>query len=634
MWEIFAQSNSVSFTLPGTYSWVVPSGVASIYASLQGADGGLCNSGIYSDVLPGNGSAVSATLTVKAGSVLYINVGGQGGLPLGGYNGGGNGGKSPCSTGGGGATDIRLSASNLTTRLIVAGGGGGNYGACYSTGGNGGYPSGRSASGYPSAKICFGSINQLAGGGTHTAGGVEGNTYFSWDVVGYPGSFGYGGSGYVYDSGGGGGGYYGGGGGAYSGGGGGSSYCGPACSDVSYSEGTCCGDGSVVILFNYPNTPSGKPTAKRTTPTARPTVIPTQFVPPSRMNYYLYNGKYYSTLADVNVNNPSTTCQNTYYTLPMDWIFAPGDSDSLQVIFLNTWSTSTVVVASGDGYFSKSSYGLLNNAVSYWLHTSYSIYGNKYTCPICNCQILIMYSPYPITSKPSYSPVSYISPSILSSSATSSSSSSSSGDFLGIFFGCFCGVVFLILSFLACYFYRNKLIVDKRSQQIQVQPTTQLEDSVAVVHHDQPADTNNSYYTNGMGMQPQPVAYDLRPMDYGNVQQQQQQQQPQQAYIQTQPGYIQMQPLQVNRIQADQQYAYEYLQPQPQPQVYGRYGQPQPQPQPQPVYNYVQTQPLVYGYQLQEQSQVYTTNNSQFLQPQPQVSSYYIFFLPTYLKYI
>ncbi len=214
----------------------------------------MCNSAKYSAVLPGNGNAVSAKLTVKAGSVLYINVGGQGGLAFGGYNGGGDGGSlstTSCSTGGGGATDIRLSASNLTTRLIVAGGGGGNYGA---TGGNGGYPSGESASRYTSANTCR--INQLAGGGTQTAGGVGGITCV---FVGYPGSFGDGGSGYEYYSGGGGGGYYGGGGGAYSGGGGGSSYCGPACSDVSYSEGTCCGNGSVVIFFN---SPSGKPTIK------------------------------------------------------------------------------------------------------------------------------------------------------------------------------------------------------------------------------------------------------------------------------------------------------------------------------------------------------------------------------------
>ena len=150
-----------------------------------------------------------------------------------------------------------------------------------------------------------------------------------------------------------------------------------------------------------------------------------------------------------------------------------------------------------------------------------------------------------------------------------------------------------------------------------------------MVHHDQPADRNNSYYTNDMGMQP--VAFDLRATDSGNVQQQQQQQQ--QPYRQIQPGYIQMQPLQVNQIQADQPYAYEYLQPQP--QVYGRYGQPQPQPQPQqPVYNYVQTQQLVYGYvqpQLQEPPQVYAINNSQFIQPQhqpqPQVSVYYIHFI-------
>jgi hypothetical protein len=92
---------------------------------------------------------------------------------------------------------------------------------------------------------------------------------------------------------------------------------------------------------------------------------------------------------------------------------APDDIDSKYAISFNTWSTSTVVVASGVGYYSAYPAGVINTAYSIWLYTSYSaFYGNSYMCASCNCQILIMYSPqrspsvyptpYPIPLYPSF----------------------------------------------------------------------------------------------------------------------------------------------------------------------------------------------------------------------------------------
>ena len=84
---------------------------------------------------------------------IYIFVGGQGGIPEGGFNGGGNGGKGVLDSqycplrnggGGGGSSDIRLT-DNFETRIIVAGGGGGECGDSWSAGGNGGGLEGQDA---------------------------------------------------------------------------------------------------------------------------------------------------------------------------------------------------------------------------------------------------------------------------------------------------------------------------------------------------------------------------------------------------------------------------------------------------------------------------------------------------------
>ena len=73
----------------------------------------------------GYGGWVQASLSVTAGQILYLFLGGVGNMGNG-FNGGGYGGNWPdWAAGGGGASDIRTSSNDLTTRLVVAGGGGG-----------------------------------------------------------------------------------------------------------------------------------------------------------------------------------------------------------------------------------------------------------------------------------------------------------------------------------------------------------------------------------------------------------------------------------------------------------------------------------------------------------------------------
>ena len=305
------------------------------------------------------------------------------------------------------------------------------------------------------------------------------------------------------------------------------------------------------------------------------TTMPTAF---TSINYYYFNGKYYSTLANVNINGPSL-CQNTYYYLPFDWILAPDNSDSIGVIFSNTWSTSTVVVASGVGYYSRSSYASINRAYSYWLYTSYSTYyGNSYNCKMCDCQILIMYSPYPKTLKPSYSPVVYS-----TTTSKNSSSSSSSGVYSVLV------IPFFIMVGCLIFFIHRRRVSAMQMQQVQVQPVPQMMNSAG--YYEQPTITNSNY---GIVAQTQPMVYG------SNMQQLQ----PQQPGIHTQPEYIQLQPQQAIQLQG-----YGYVQSHPEPQSYGQpqaqgygYGQIYPEPQVQQVYTYGNSPPL----QLQHQVERYS----------------------------
>lgn len=122
-------------------SFTVPAGVTMLEVTAYGASGGSArpNDGTDLTALGGRGAAVSAFLDVVPGTVLSVNVGGQGGDNgnaggdgAAGWNGGGAGGAaSVVGAGGGGATDLRTCApeatdcGSLASRILVAAGGGG-----------------------------------------------------------------------------------------------------------------------------------------------------------------------------------------------------------------------------------------------------------------------------------------------------------------------------------------------------------------------------------------------------------------------------------------------------------------------------------------------------------------------------
>ncbi|MBA2663051.1 MAG: hypothetical protein H0U74_12205 [Bradymonadaceae bacterium] len=115
-------------------------------------------------------------------------------------------------------------------RVVVAGGGGGSSGASGIGGGGGGL------NGAPSIST----VNLPAGGGTQSAGGING-------YDGSPAGFGFGGSPFSATVSGGGGGWYGGGNGW--GGGGGSSYTATGATNVTHEQGVRTGHGRVVITW-------------------------------------------------------------------------------------------------------------------------------------------------------------------------------------------------------------------------------------------------------------------------------------------------------------------------------------------------------------------------------------------------
>ncbi|MGE5456372.1 MAG: leucine-rich repeat protein [Ignavibacteriales bacterium] len=189
--------NNFSYANYSYYKLTVPT-TGSYKLEVWGAEGGGSRlSGNESSGFGGAGGYATGTVSLTAGDILYVYVGGYGssslmGFASGGWNGGGSGHASYANepgNGGGGATDIRLvsgkwsDAASLNSRIIVAGGGGG-----------GGEDSGD----------VFGH-----GGGTD---GVGTSTYnATQNSAGSGGSFGIGGSTNMGDGGGGGGGWYGGG---------------------------------------------------------------------------------------------------------------------------------------------------------------------------------------------------------------------------------------------------------------------------------------------------------------------------------------------------------------------------------------------------------------------------------------
>lgn len=185
--------------------WSVP--VTGTYKlEVWGAQGG----GTYG----GKGGYAVGNITLTAGQILNVYVGGQYG-----YNGGGSAGVGarPASPGGGG-TDIRLDGTELTDRIIVAGGGGGTsaIGCEYTmfSGVYGHYASGGNAlqAGNRSSRECASNnFNGYGGGAATTVAGGFGGAGAT-----VTGTYSHSGGNQLLVSGpggGGGGGYYGGGGG-------------------------------------------------------------------------------------------------------------------------------------------------------------------------------------------------------------------------------------------------------------------------------------------------------------------------------------------------------------------------------------------------------------------------------------
>jgi Glycine rich protein len=212
-----AHAQTTTFGYTGTeQAYMVPDGYEVLHVTAVGAPGGLSGPRPFPMPIPlfaGRGGIVEGDVPADAGRVLYVVVGGNGGLPDGGFNGGGRGASRQewAVFGGGGASDIRTlptgqGAASLDSRIVVAAGGGGAPGPGTDAG---------------DAGFAGGAAPESAQAGTQTEGG-SGGSCGAAEGCGTPGAFGIGGeggaSGEVADgtlrlAGGGGGGWYGGGGG-------------------------------------------------------------------------------------------------------------------------------------------------------------------------------------------------------------------------------------------------------------------------------------------------------------------------------------------------------------------------------------------------------------------------------------
>jgi|GEM_PF-2391794 len=169
-----AQTDSVVYEFTGApETFTVPACVSSITVKVFGAQGGAgatgnSNVGAIAGGAGGLGGFAQGQLNVAAGDVLNIFVGGQGGTPTGGFNGGANGGNDN-SGGGGGASDIRIGGLDEANRVITAGGGGG--------GGRGGCEGSSGLAGIGGNGGDGGGGNGFDGGGSPTSGGVAGGGF-------------------------------------------------------------------------------------------------------------------------------------------------------------------------------------------------------------------------------------------------------------------------------------------------------------------------------------------------------------------------------------------------------------------------------------------------------------------------
>ena len=262
-------------TVPGHYSWVVPCGISSISITMYGARGG---KGYRTAVggTGGKGAKIVATYAVVPGTLLDLYVGAQGTnassasvAGIGGAGGnagdesGGNGYGSVTTTwgaggGGGAASSIRMGGTALANRIFVAAGGGGagREDNANENGGGGGNV-GLIGTASPVAERGLGGT-AIAGGAAvlYSPGGCS-----PTGITGTAGALGLGGNGGMttastanttcfYGGGGGGGaGYYVGSGGCAGGGGGGSSYTDPSATGVTITNNNHAGNGSITIVY-------------------------------------------------------------------------------------------------------------------------------------------------------------------------------------------------------------------------------------------------------------------------------------------------------------------------------------------------------------------------------------------------
>ncbi|WP_373707511.1 GEVED domain-containing protein [Kaistella sp.] len=126
------------FTYTGnTQTFTVPAGVTSLQIKAWGAGGGGSNA--FNDGgSGGSGAFITTELTVSAGQVYTIQVGGGGksgpGIKAGGYAGGGTGGRQSGS-GGGYSAVFSGNIIGTNTRVVAGGGGGGAYNSTSTYGG-------------------------------------------------------------------------------------------------------------------------------------------------------------------------------------------------------------------------------------------------------------------------------------------------------------------------------------------------------------------------------------------------------------------------------------------------------------------------------------------------------------------
>ncbi len=209
-----------NFAYTGNYQTFTAPVTGTYKLEVWGAQGGNITS--YYPIEGGRGGYSTGNISLTAGQVVYVYVGGKGAdragdhpyadcaYVAGGFNGGGAIYSKGNATPGGGGTDIRVGGTALNNRVIVAGGGGGG-GWTYARGGAGGGLVGINGT----------SSNQSgtgAYGGSQSSGGSAGSAHGGCTKT--SGSLGQGGTGSGYSAGGGGGGGY------SDGGGGGSSYVG------------------------------------------------------------------------------------------------------------------------------------------------------------------------------------------------------------------------------------------------------------------------------------------------------------------------------------------------------------------------------------------------------------------------